>query len=1188
MSLPLLHAGRTNPGLSAALDLRFALDKSLTAYRGPTPSFSRASTGSYFDGSGVLRYAAVNTILQSQTYTNATWTVARGSFTGSSAIAPDGTNTATLFKEDLQTGVHGGVQFNLTSTSGQSATASIYAKAKERSVFVLRFQDNATGANGAAAEFNLSNGTISVSAINSGTFTGATASISSVGNGWYRCSVTSTVSTNLCSYRMELCQTSGTLSPGNFSGGSYAGDNTSGIYWWGSQFEISSTVGTYSPTTSSANSAPRFDHTYNGTSWISRGLLVEEQRTNLQLASSDLGNGSYWSNLNMSISANSGNAPDGTATADFLVPSAGTGTKYIYSNPAPYTKTAGANNAVSIFAKSSDFQYITIQALDNGSGAYIHAGFDLLNGIVGSSATGGGATFVSSSIQNVGNGWYRCVVVGSSSGTQGRIAIGVGGNATLTSTGDGVKGAFIWGVQAEDNVSFPTSYIPTTTASATRSADVCQITGSDFSSFWNASEGSFAFDADGFSTSTNNQFILSASSGSSANSINLVRSNANDVTGVGSSVLNGGGLQEAMNAAAGTWPTGQTCKLAFAYKANDFAQSVNGAAVTTDTSGSIPTVSQMVIGNAGWTTGPLNGHIARLRYYNKRLPNATLQLLSEPDPTLNLQFALNKTLTPVAGPAPSFSRASTGSYFDSTGTLKYANVNLLTYSEQFDNAAWSERVGSTISTNVVASPIGDLTADQLQLTSSGLYYQKKAYTTTGTHTFSVWLRSSSPTTTLLRLSNDAGTENSVVTCNVTTSWQRFSVTRNWSANPVNFYAGLDQRTVVGGPGTSTDVFIWGAQLELASSPSQYAKTEASTTAGPRFDHTYDGTNWISRGLLIEEQRTNLLIRSQEFQTGWTNNDINISANSVTAPDGTLTADNLVPNAVSTNHRLYQGPAGSGAASVSVFAKSTGYGWLQVRVGAGGGTSVTVNFDVVNGVIGNTILAGGATASNQSIENVGNGWWRCKFTTSSVPAFTTVIMPRPDNASVEGQAYAGDGIKGVSVWGAQLETGSFPTSYIGTTSSSVTRSADVCQITGTSFNWMWNQGEGSFVVNYDCPATGTLTQYQANSAVSTNIHTAVSVGTTQYFQVYLPPEQALINAGSITANIPQSLSSAYKLNDFAASLNGASVVVDTSGSLPTPTKIIIGSDGFGYNNGHIAKLIYYPARLTNTKLQQLST
>jgi len=374
--------------------------------------------------------------------------------------------------------------------------------------------------------------------------------------------------------------------------------------------------------TSAAVNAPRFNHVYSGGSWVSRGLLVEEQRTNLQLASSDLGNGSYWSTLNMSISANSGNAPDGTATADFLVPSAGTGTKYIYSNPTPYTKTAGANNAVSIFAKSSDFQYITIQALDNGSGAYIHAGFDLLNGIVGSSATGGGATFVSSSIQNVGNGWYRCVVVGSSSGTQGRIAIGVGGNATLTSTGDGVKGAFIWGVQAEDNVSFSTSYIPTTSASATRSADVCQITGTSFSSFFNANEGSIAAEYDTIyplSLASSRRLFIFRDAG---NSVRL-NSEINTPGLYWETVPAGANILGAYSASAY-----DVVKAGYGYKVNDFAITVNGATASTDTSVSVPTgITLLDIGGMNGSQY-LCGHISRLRYYPTRLTNATLQSLS--------------------------------------------------------------------------------------------------------------------------------------------------------------------------------------------------------------------------------------------------------------------------------------------------------------------------------------------------------------------------------------------------------------------------------------------------------------------------------------------------------------------------------------------------------------------------------
>ena len=153
---------------------------------------------------------------------------------------------------------------------------------------------------------------------------------------------------------------------------------------------------------------------------------------------------------------------------------------------------------------------------------------------------------------------------------------------------------------------------------------------------------------------------------------------------------------------------------------------------------------------------------------------------------------------------------------------------------------------------------------------------------------------------------------------------------------------------------------------------------------------------------------------------------------------------------------------------------------------------------------------------------------------------------------------------------------------------MTRSADVCEITGGDFSGFYNQSEGSFAVAYDCPANGVSVQYQATSAPSTNNVDAVSIGTTQYFEVFLPPTQALINAGSIVANLPQGLSSAYKLNDFAASLNGGAVATDTAGSVPAPTKLIIGSDGSFYINGHIARLRYFNTRLINSQLVALST
>jgi len=369
--------------------------------------------------------------------------------------------------------------------------------------------------------------------------------------------------------------------------------------------------------------------------------------------------------------------------------------------------------------------------------------------------------------------------------------------------------------------------------------------------------------------------------------------------------------------------------------------------------------------------------------------------------------------------------------------------------------------------------------------------------------------------------------------------------------------------------------------------------------GPRFDHTYNGTSWVSRGLLVEEQRTNLITYSEQMNSGWTNNNINISANSIIAPDGNQTADNLVPDTVSTNHRLYQGPAGSGSAVFSCFAKSTGYGWLQVRVGAGGGTVVFVNFDVINGTVGNVFASVGASSPAQSIIPVGNGWFRCVFSMTGLPVFTTVIMPRNNNATTEGEAFAGNGTDGIAVWGTQLESGvSFPTSYIPTTSASATRSADVCQITGTDFSSFWNGVEGSFAVEYDRLGFDIAKEsevFQATNSSGTNqfyLNASSYSSGNDYFLYYPGSVAASLVLGPVQpAGTLVKASTAYKVNDFAAARNGGDVVTDSSGSVPVVDRLNLGRDsaaGLFYLNGHIARLRYYPTRLTNAQLQSLST
>ena len=1019
MSLPLLHAGKSAPGLSAALDLRFALDKSLTAYRGPTPSFSRASTGTYFNSSGVLTSAAIN--------------------------------------------------------------------------------------------------------------------------------------------------------------------------------------------------APRFNHTFNGTSWVSRGLLVEEQRTNILLQS---GFASGWGTSSGTLAqASDISSLDGTNNA-YKFTDAITNTNHGFYQNIPVS--SGSTYSTSIYLKYGNHRYVRISFVVNGGVDSVYVDVDLLNGTIVNSGPYGSATQSSQSISNAGNGWYRVSITGTLPGTSVYLAIyhrSSSSNSnpenTFAYTGNG-EFTYFFAPQVEAG-SFSTSYIPTTSSAVTRSADVCQITGSDFSGLWNGTEGSFATEYDG---QRGNAYIFATHNGGGGwqNSINLRRTNSDDLNQIFTS-----GVGQAGNSITGP-ANGVSVKNAFAFKLDDYASSFNGLSVVTDNSCTLPTVSRMDIGYSSAEVAPFNGHIARLRYFNKRLPNATLQLLSEPDPTLNLQFALNKSLTPVAGPAPSFSRASTGSYFDSTGTLKYANVNLLTYSEQFDNAAWVKS-NSSISANSISSPNGDLSADSLiedsTASTTHYFYKNSSFTAGSSYTLSVYAKANTDgfiwlkfwdgvldTGYYFNLTNGTvgsvllNAPNSYSIASVGNGWYRCSITRTVAGSSGDISIGLAKTNggrIFSGDGTS-GIYIWGAQLELASSPSQYAKTEASTTAGPRFDHVYSGGQWASRGLLIEEQRTNLAQRSEDFGNAYYNkSDSSISANQIAAPDGATTADKLVENTANAIH--YFSSSGymttNQTYACSIFVKAAERNWVKIYIW-NGSTSLGAWFNLSSGTIGTT-----ESGITSSIQNFGNGWYRCSITRAVSSGLIEngfgVILATADNSVT----YTGDGSSGVYVWGSQVEAGSFSTSYIGTTSSSVTRSADVCQITGTSFGSMWNQGEGSFAFEADTFSNSTAVAryyYFDDSATGNQIIGAVTLDATgntggDYVAsyAYTGSYQALLL--SQPARPLAKSAFGWKLNDFASSLNGAAVITDLSGSIPTGiNRLALGATSGSAQmlNGHIAKLIYYPARLTNAKLQQLST
>ena len=353
---------------------------------------------------------------------------------------------------------------------------------------------------------------------------------------------------------------------------------------------------------------------------------------------------------------------------------------------------------------------------------------------------------------------------------------------------------------------------------------------------------------------------------------------------------------------------------------------------------------------------------------------------------------------------------------------------------------------------------------------------------------------------------------------------------------------------------------------------------------PRFDHTSAG---VCRGLLIEESRTNLLQRSEDFNDAyWTKTGSSISSDSTTSPSGSVDADKIVEDTSNGAHGFSVNPTiTSGIAyTLSFYAKAGERSWVRATVTNSG---VSTFFDLANGVLGN--VGAGVTAS---IQDVGNGWYRCIATmTSASTAGNVNIRIQTANGQT---TYTGDDASGAFFWGAQLEAGSFPTSYIPTTTGALARSADVCSITGGDFNNFYNQSEGSFACNYSIPAGFTGNRYAASIEDT--------VGGTQNGFIFRNTNSAssfiagggyVSTIGATTTTVDKHILAYSGLSEFVYVKN--SVVGTTTGSgtrdPSLPIRMSIGSlEGANAFTlcGHIAAIRYYRKRLPNSKLVALTT
>jgi hypothetical protein len=565
-----------------------------------------------------------NLLRYSEEFGDAYWPKVRCSVIPNATLAPNNTFTADAIVEDISNNTHilqadGGTN----PVGGKTYTYSWHLKSGERTALRIAFGFDNGVWQGETVDIDLSNGILS----NVSGFT-TPPTVENVGNGWYRLSTTATAQASA----------NGVLRMTPLVGGSasYTGDGTSKYFIWGSQLEEGSTATNYIKSdvnfVSRASSATYYDA--NGAiqtaavdeartaaylpdgngNFVSAGpLLLEDAGTNLLLQSNQFD--TTWASSNSSETAAAGIAPDGTNTAwEFKDTNDVSAT--VHNLNQGVSGVSGLDYTYSVYAKAGTLPELILTFPSAIFGGTITTRFDVLNGTI--LQAGNGTT---NSITNVGGGWYRlAATLLSTASATGSYQLRLGNGSGASYVGDGNGTVYIWGAQVEQS-SYATSYIPTTTSTATRAADVSTSSATTvFESDWyRQDEGTVFVNQTSLSTVPQDFATVFQFKDATATNVLFTRKRP----GFSQWVASG------ENSLFMTRTISQPSVLSVAYKTDDAAFAAEGT-LTNDNSCTIdPNKVEVLIGSGIGSASYMNGTISRFTYWPTRLPDSTLQTITQ-------------------------------------------------------------------------------------------------------------------------------------------------------------------------------------------------------------------------------------------------------------------------------------------------------------------------------------------------------------------------------------------------------------------------------------------------------------------------------------------------------------------------------------------------------------------------------